>query len=69
MARKVVGVTRHRDGRRWRARYRDGKGTEHQRLFDRWEDARDWRLEQTSAVQSGSWVNPLDGRTTLKAYG
>lgn len=61
-------MTRARDGRRWRARYRDSRGREHERLFDRWEDARDWRSEQLAAVASGSWVNPADGRTTLRAY-
>lgn len=44
--------------RRWRARYRDREGRQHERTFIRKVDARQW-LDQVTADQiTGSWVDP-----------
>jgi integrase len=68
MARKAVGVSRRGKTGPWRARYYDAAGNQHERLFDRWEDARDWRQDQVAAVAAGTWVAPRDGRITFKEY-
>lgn len=53
---------------RWRARYRDGKGKEPTKTFDRKTDAQDWLDQQTAALVTGQYVSPRAGKETFKAY-
>lgn len=69
-----------RDNGQWRARYRDAAGKEHARHFPRKVDAQRWLDGVTSAVVTGSYVDPkasrvlvgdwarqwLDGKANLK---
>lgn len=57
-----------RDNGQWRARYRDAAGKEHARHFDRKVDARRWLDETTTAVLTGTYVDPKAGRTTVREY-
>ena len=52
----------------WRARYRDGSGREHTRHFARKVDGQRWLDQVTSAVITGSYVDPRAGTVTLRAY-
>ena len=52
----------------WRARYRDGSGREHTRHFARKVDGQRWLDQVTSAVITGSYVDPRAGTLTLRAY-
>jgi integrase len=53
---------------RWRARYRDGKGKEPTKTFDRKTDAQDWLDQQTAALVTGQYVSPRAGKETFRAY-
>lgn len=53
---------------KWRARYRDETGREHARHFDRKVDAQRWLDEQTSALVTGTHVDPNAGKTTVRTY-
>src|SRR5687767_12477003 len=57
-----------RDNGQWRARYRDAAGKEHARHFPRKVDASRWLNEVTTAVVSGTYVDPGAGRITFSAY-
>lgn len=54
-----------RDDGRWRARYRDVRGKEHARHFARKIDAQAWLDSVTTAVQSGTYVDPARGKVTV----
>jgi integrase len=49
----------------WRARYRDTHGTEHSRHFSRKIDAQTWLDSVTTAVRTGTYVDPTKGRITV----
>jgi integrase len=51
----------------WRARYRDATGKEHARHFERKVDAQRWLDSVTTAVQTGSYVDPGRAKTTVGA--
>ncbi|WP_109507215.1 tyrosine-type recombinase/integrase [Nocardioides speluncae] len=53
---------------RWRARYRDGRGKEPMKTFDRKVDAQRWLDEQTAALVTGQYVDPRAGKETFKTY-
>lgn len=57
-----------RDNGQWRARYRDAAGKEHARHFPRKIDAHRWLDEVTSAVVTGSYVDPKTARTTVDQW-
>jgi integrase len=57
-----------RDNGRWRARYRDVRGKEHARHFDRKIDAQHWLDNVTTSIQSGAYVDPARGRETVADY-
>lgn len=57
-----------RDDGKWRARYRDGNGKEHARHFARKIDAQRWLDEVTTAVVTGTYVDPKAGRITLATF-
>ena len=65
----MASVTKRPNGQ-WRARYRDSAGNEHARHFARKVDAQAWLDGVTTAVQTGSYVDPPlapDGRQPGRA--
>lgn len=63
----MASVKRRPDGA-WRARYRDTVGKEHSRHFPRKVDAQRWLDEVTSAVVTGTYVDPATARTTVEQW-
>lgn len=57
-------------GRRYRVRYRrpDGRQTD-KRGFTRKIDAEAWLASQVTAMRAGEWVDPADGRITVRELG
>ena len=53
----------------WRARYRDDAGKEHARHFQRKVDAQRWLDEVTTAVGTGTYLDPRAGSSTVGDYG
>jgi integrase len=60
----MASVTKRPNGQ-WRARYRDSAGNEHARHFARKVDAQAWLDSVTTAVQTGSYVDPARSRLTV----
>jgi integrase len=60
--------TRHGVGMRWRARYVDDLGVEHNRMFRTKKDATKWLDTQVGAMQSGVHVAPRDARLTVEQW-
>ncbi|MEP7180138.1 MAG: hypothetical protein ABI775_13710, partial [Pseudonocardiales bacterium] len=60
----MASVTKRPNGQ-WRARYRDSAGSEHARHFVRRVDAQAWLDGVTTAVQTGSYVDPARSRLTV----
>ena len=60
----MASVTKRPNGQ-WRARYRDSAGKEHARHFARKVDAQAWLDGVTTAVQTGSYVDPARSRLTV----
>ncbi|MGH3495447.1 MAG: phage integrase central domain-containing protein, partial [Sciscionella sp.] len=60
----MANVQKRPDGR-WRARYRDSRGKEHARHFTRKIDAQDWLVTVTTAVQTGTYVDPAKAKITV----
>ena len=54
--------------RRYRARYRDTGGRQHEKRFKRRVDAQGWLDEQTSAIVTQTWTAPERGRVTVEAW-
>lgn len=63
----MASIKRRDDGV-WRARYRDGSGKEHSKHFARKIDGQRWLDEVTTAVQTGSYVDPKTARTTVEQW-
>jgi integrase len=63
----MASVKRRPDGA-WRARYRDLDGREHARHFSRKVDAQAWLDERTTALVTGTHVDPKTARTTVKDW-
>ncbi|MDP9092108.1 MAG: site-specific integrase [Actinomycetota bacterium] len=60
----MASIAKRNDGR-WRARYRDTRGTEHSRHFARKIDAQRWLDQVTTAVTTGTYVDPRRSRITV----
>ena len=60
----MASISKRADGR-WRARYRDAAGKEHARHFVRRVDAQSWLDSVTTAVGTGSYVDPSRARVTV----
>ena len=60
----MASITKRPDGR-WRARYRDEAGKEHAKHFDRKVDGQRWLDTVTTAVQTGTYVDPKTAKTTV----
>ena len=63
-----VPSARHSTGKRWLARYVDGRGQEHSKSFDRKVDAQRWLDGQTAALVAGTHVAPRDARMTMRQW-
>src|SRR3954470_11970782 len=53
---------------RYRARYRDPSGRQHERRFPRKVDAQRWLDEATSALVTRTWAAPQRGRVTIAEW-
>ena len=62
----MANIARRPDGT-WRARYRDAAGKEHARHFVRRADAQRWIDSVTTAVQTGTYVDPARAKVLLDA--
>lgn len=51
----------------YRARYRDAAGREHAKHFARKVDAQRWLDQVTASIVRGDYVDPREGRITLRA--
>lgn len=60
----MANIQKRSDGR-WRARYRDAHGNEHARHFTRKVDAQAWLDTVTTAVQTGTYVDPAKAKITV----
>lgn len=68
MAGTITG-TKISDGTiRYRARYRDAGGRQHEKRFARKIDARRWLDEATSALVTQTWTAPERGRMTVTVW-
>jgi integrase len=63
----MASITKRPNGI-WRARYRDDRGREHSRHFDRKVDAARWLDEVTASVVTGSYVDPRAGAVSFRDY-
>ena len=54
--------------KRYRSRYRDAAGRQHEKRFKRRVDAQRWLDEQTSAIVTQTWTAPERGRVTVEAW-
>jgi len=61
----MASIARRPDGR-WRPRYRDAAGKEHARHFDRKVDAQAWLDSVTTAVGTGTYVDPGRAKATVR---
>lgn len=60
-------IAKRPDGR-WRARYRDERGRERSRHFERRIDAQRWLDEVTTTLRDGTWVEPRAGNITFDDF-
>ncbi len=60
----MANIARRTDGR-WRARYRASRGFEHARHFSRKVDAQSWLDSVTTAVTTGTYVDPKMSHVAL----
>jgi integrase len=63
----MANIAKRADGR-WRARYRDSRGREHARHFTRRIDAQRWLDSVTTAVQTGTYVDPARGKVSVSEW-
>jgi integrase len=63
----MANISRRPDGR-WRARYRDAAGREHSRHFARKADAQNWLNSVTTAVTTGTYVDPRLSKITVDTW-
>ena len=54
--------------KRYRSRYRDSRGRQHEKRFMRKVDAQRWLDEQTSAIVTQTWTAPERGRVTVDVW-
>lgn len=63
----MASIEKRSDGV-WRARYRDDARKEHARHFARKAEAQRWLDEVTTAVMTGTYVDPKTARTTIRDW-
>jgi hypothetical protein len=65
----IIAVDMLGDGsKRYRSRYRDAGGRQHEKRFERRVDAQHWLDEQTLALVMQTWTAPERGRVTVEAW-
>jgi hypothetical protein len=57
-----------RSAERWQARYRNEFGRQPSKNFDRKVDAQRWLDEQTAAIITGRYVDPLAGKISFQRF-
>lgn len=67
--RKRVPSSNHGRPKRWRARYVDDRGQEHQQSFARKVDAQSWLDTKTSSLVTGTHIAPSAGRESIRVVG
>jgi len=60
----MANIAKRQDGS-WRARYRDARGKEHARHFGRKVDAQRWLDSVTTAINTGTYVDPQASKVTV----
>ncbi|SDY51583.1 Site-specific recombinase XerD [Modestobacter sp. DSM 44400] len=68
MAGTISTIVLSDGAKRYRARYRDVGGRQHEKRFSRKVDAQHWLDEQTSALVTQTWTAPERGRVTVAAW-
>src|SRR3712207_7561391 len=68
MAGSIIRITLSDGSARYRARYRDPGGRQHEKRFVRKVDAQRWLDEQTSAIVTQTWTAPERGRVTVDVW-
>lgn len=68
MAGTIALITTGNGSRRYRARFRDPGGRQHERRFKRRVDAQHWLDEQTSALVTQTWTSPERGRVSVEVW-
>jgi phage repressor protein C with HTH and peptisase S24 domain len=64
-----IAALKNSDGTtRYRARFRDPSGRQHEKRFARKIDARQWLEEATSALVTQTWTAPERGRVTVAEW-
>jgi hypothetical protein len=63
----TVPSANHGKGSRWRARYVDDQGREHEKVFGRKIDAQNWLNKQVSDQITGTWTDPTLSVVTFGA--
>lgn len=61
-------TSRHGQGKRYLARYRDEAGRDHTRAFDKKAEAANWLATETAKIVRGDWVDPSAGKVTLRRF-
>src|SRR5687768_4947859 len=68
MAGSISTIVLSDGAKRYRARYRDAGGRQHEKRYKRKVDAQHWLDEQTSAIVTQTWTAPERGRVTVEAW-
>jgi integrase len=63
----VASIQKTANGR-YRARYRDSSGKEHLKRFALKRDAQRWLDQETSKMQTGTWVAPRSAKVTVRQW-
>ena len=61
-------AARHGTGSRWAARWRDADGKQRMRSFDRKVDASNFLTGLRADLMRGSYIDPREGKVTLRSY-
>jgi integrase len=61
-------TARHGTGKRWAARWRDANGKQRMRVFERKLDADNFLTGLRADLMRGSYIDPREGRVTLRSY-
>ena len=65
---RKVPIARHGTGKRWAARWRDANGKQRTRVFERKLDADNFVTGQRADLMRGSYIDPREGKITLRSY-
>lgn len=65
---QTVPSSRSGVGMRWRARYVDDQGREHNKMFHRKAEAQKWLDAQTTAIGTGTHVAPRDAQLSVQQW-